>query len=87
MSHNDYYSVPRNMQIICDSLKTFGIDSVPTGRNDIHVGDRKISGSAFKYASQRGLHHGTVLIDVNLQQMTKYLNPNKKKLESKGLPA
>ena len=75
----------RNTNIICRTLKNhFGIDAKASGRNDIVVGERKVSGSAYKYNQERALHHGTLLIDVNLSALEKYLTPNKKKLESKG---
>ena len=47
---------------------------------------KKFSGSAFevslggKYKKPRILHHGTILIDTNLDIMSNYLNPNIRKL-------
>lgn len=56
------------------------------------VDGRKISGSAYKLKlgrangeGRRSLHHGTMLLDLDLNALQKYLNPNKKKLESKGV--
>lgn len=34
---------------------------------------------------KKSLHHGTVMFSVDFQALNKYLNPNKKKLESKGV--
>lgn len=79
------YDVKRNMNIICNALKTFGVNAEPTGRNDITVDNKKISGSAFKLAADRAFHHGTLLINVDKDGMEKYLNPNKAKLKSKGV--
>jgi lipoate-protein ligase A len=45
----------------------------------------KISGAAFRHTKVRSLHHGTVLLDVNLQALQNYLTPSKAKLESKGV--
>lgn len=44
-----------------------------------------VSGSAFKFSGKRCLHHGTLLVDVDLERMTKYLNVSKEKLQSKGV--
>lgn len=47
--------------------------------------DLKISGSAFKAMSHAELQHGTLLVDVDVDQMTKILTPNMLKLQSKGV--
>ncbi|MGZ3790074.1 MAG: lipoyl protein ligase domain-containing protein, partial [Bacteriovorax sp.] len=47
--------------------------------------ERKISGSAFKETKDRSFHHGTLLINADMSKLGDYLNPNKKKLESKGI--
>lgn len=63
-----------------------------TGRNDIHVDGKKVSGSAYKLSlaksdgtGPRSLHHGTMLLHLELNALQKYLNPNKLKLISKGV--
>jgi len=74
-----------NSQIIVNSLKKFGLIAEASGRNDILVNGLKISGSAFKLSGQRALHHGTMLINVDMNALSKYLNVNKAKLKSKGV--
>jgi lipoate-protein ligase A len=34
---------------------------------------------------KKTLHHGTIMFSVDFNALQKYLNPNKKKLESKGI--
>ncbi len=89
MSSKDNYSQSRNNQIIINALKKFNINASASGRNDLTVrddqGERKFSGSAFKKGTDRCFHHGTLLLNANLEKLSDYLNPNKKKLESKGL--
>lgn len=89
MSSKENYDKSVNNQIIIDALKEFSVTAYASGRNDILVDDsegaKKISGSAFKEAKDRSFHHGTLLIDADLTKLGKYLNPNKKKLESKGI--
>ncbi len=89
MSSKESYDKEANTQIITNALKTFGVEAYPNGRNDIEVttdqGARKISGSAFKVNKDRSFHHGTLLINTDLSKLANYLNPNKKKLESKGI--
>jgi lipoate-protein ligase A len=38
-----------------------------------------------KTYNAKSLHHGTILLDVNMENMQRYLNPNKLKLISKGV--
>lgn len=38
-----------------------------------------------KNRSPKCLHHGTILLDVNMENMQRFLNPNKLKLISKGI--
>ncbi len=85
MSSRENYSKERNTEIIVKALKRFGIDAAASGRNDITVDERKISGSAFKLSNDRAFHHGTLLIDADLSKISNYLTPDKKKLQSKGI--
>jgi lipoate---protein ligase len=75
-------NIEKNNQILIDALSKFKIpQAVPSGRNDITIDGKKISGSAFKQQEGRALHHGTMLMNVDMNAMKNYLNPNKKKLE------
>lgn len=85
MSSRQNYSKERNTDIIVRALERFGITAKASGRNDITVDDRKISGSAFKLSSDRAFHHGTLLINADLSKISNYLTPDKKKLQSKGI--
>lgn len=51
----------------------------------MQVGDKKISGSAFKHAADRSFHHGTLLVNANMQKLGDYLNPHPLKLKAKGI--
>ena len=78
-----------NNKIITNAINSFGLHSFASGRNDLLVetadGEKKISGSAFKETKDRAFHHGTVLINADMTKLAHYLNPNIKKLESKGI--
>ena len=87
-----------NNEVLINSLKNgFGIQAHASGRNDLVIKnegevDRKISGSAYKLklgrkdgSGKRSLHHGTMLLDLELGALGKYLNPSKAKLASKGV--
>eukprot|EP01101_Sappina_pedata_P000818 TRINITY_DN10998_c0_g1_i1.p1 TRINITY_DN10998_c0_g1~~TRINITY_DN10998_c0_g1_i1.p1 ORF type:complete len:376 (+),score=62.25 TRINITY_DN10998_c0_g1_i1:3-1130(+) len=79
------YDKSRNFNILVNALNTLGIPAQISGRNDVTVDNMKVSGSAFKITNDRVFHHGTILINVDMNQLGKYLNPNKEKLKSKGV--
>jgi len=89
-SKEDYKTM--NNIVLIEGLKKLGIQAEPTGRNDIHVDGRKVSGSAYKLSlgkkdgsGRKSLHHGTMLLDLDLTALDRYLSPNKAKLLSKGV--
>ena len=79
------YDQAANFTIIINALKKLGIDADLSGRNDMQVGDKKISGSAFKHAADRSFHHGTLLVNADMQKLGDYLNPHPLKLKAKGI--
>ena len=79
------YDQDANFTIIINALKKLGVDANVSGRNDMQVGDKKISGSAFKHSSDRSFHHGTLLVNADMQKLGDYLNPHPLKLKAKGI--
>lgn len=83
------YDKAVSTRIILDALRSLGIEAAVSGRNDIVVeaadGARKISGSAYHETSDRGFHHGTLLLHEDLSRLANYLNPDPKKLQAKGI--
>ena len=67
------------------AFRKMGIDAWPSGRNDILVSGRKISGSAVYCIGSRNIVHSTLMYDVNLERLQKALTPSKEKLASKGI--
>jgi len=75
-----------NQDIIANTMAKLNVKATFSGRNDILVDNKKISGSAYKlHPGKSILHHGTMLINLNKEEATKYLNPHKSKLLSKGI--
>ena len=79
------YSVPRQMEVIRSAVASLGIPAEVSGRNDILAQGRKFSGNAFYKNGRQAYHHGTLLVDADMEKMTRYLNPSKAKLQSKGV--
>ena len=85
MSPRAEYDKQRNFGIILQALATLGVTATTSGRNDILVQERKVSGSAFRLNNERAFHHGTLLISADLAKLPGYLTPDKEKLVSKGI--
>jgi len=79
------YDVDRQLSVILRALQEFGLKAAKTGRNDLCIDNRKFSGNAFYKHQGRCYHHGTILVDVDLEKMTKYLNVSREKLQSKSV--
>ena len=75
----------RFMSTLALALRRLDIDAWPSGRNDILVSGRKISGSAVYGIGNRNIIHATLLYDADLEKMQKALTPSPRKLASKGI--
>lgn len=84
LSSKKDYDKQRNFQIVINALNKLGIKAEFSGRNDLVVEGKKISGSAFREQPDRAFHHGTILINANLGELAEYLTPSQKKLIAKG---
>jgi lipoate-protein ligase A len=76
-----------NNAILIDALSRLGIQASPTGRNDLEVANRKVSGAAFRRTPFRSIHHGTLLRDVNMDMLAQCLTVDPAKLKAKGVPS
>ncbi len=85
IAHRENYDQNRHFKVILEALKPWGIEAVQTGRNDIAVDNMKFSGNAFINGKSVQCHHGTLLVDVNMQELGSYLTPPKIKLQDKGI--
>lgn len=72
-----------NMMVLM--LCKIGVNAAATGRNDIVVDGRKVSGNAFYHLQGRSIVHGTMLYDTDMDNMLHAITPPETKLESKGV--
>lgn len=75
----------RYTAMIADALRKLGFDAIASGRNDITIGEKKVSGNAFYHLPGRSIAHGTMLYDFDTACLANALTPSKAKLESKGV--
>lgn len=72
-------------QPILEVLQNLGVQAEFSGRNDLTIEGKKFSGNAqYKYKN-RVLHHGTLLFSSDIGDLTNAINPDKLKLQSKGV--
>lgn len=79
------YDLEKQLSVILKAVNNLGIDAKFSGRNDILVGERKFSGNAFYEKLNSSYHHGTILVDADMNKLSKYLKVSKEKIASKGV--
>ena len=72
------------VQPVIAALKSMGVEAEASGRNDILIDGKKISGNAQRQANGRLMHHGTLMFDVNVEDMVRSLNVAEDKFISKA---
>jgi len=79
------YDEAHQTWMILKALNEFGIEAETTGRNDIAVNGRKISGNAYCRRGKMYQRHGTLLISSDMSVFDRYLVVPKTKLVAKGV--
>ena len=81
------YDVHRQLGVIRRAVAEFGVAAEFTGRNDLVTAatGAKFSGNAFRFSSRAGMHHGTILVNVDMDKLGRYLAPGRDKLRAKGI--
>ena len=69
---------------VCSALRSLGLRAELSGRNDICIDGRKVSGTAQRLSGGRVLHHGTLLFDTDADALASALRPRADKFESKA---
>ena len=76
---------PEYASTMAKALQSLGVPATLSGRNDILVEGRKVSGFAKRVCKNRLMVHGTLMYNVDVDVLTKVLNPSNTKLQSKGI--
>lgn len=81
-NHCKYYSKNVSVlnklliQIIIDALKKLDLDCTYQLPNSIFINGKKVSGNAQIFRGNSVLHHGTLLVNSDLQRLVEVLNTN-----------
>lgn len=70
---------------VIQALKKLGVNAELSGRNDIVVEGRKVSGNAQFFTKGRLFSHGTLMLDSEIDHVVSALKVRKDKIESKGI--
>jgi len=70
---------------IVKALEKLGIKAELSGRNDITIDQKKFSGNAQHVKKGKVLHHGTLLFNSKMEELTKALKVSEDKFRSKGI--
>lgn len=79
------YDLEKQLAVILKAARNLGIKAEFTGRNDITVSGKKISGNAFYHSQDTSYHHGTILFDTDIESLVEYLQVSEEKIKSKGI--
>lgn len=82
---NVNFTFNKYINLIVFMLNKLGVNAVSSGRNDIMIDGRKVSGNAFYHTPKRNIVHGTMLYDTDMQNMVGSITPSDTKLISKGI--
>ena len=79
------YDLEKQQRVLLNACRQYGIPAELSGRNDLTADGRKFSGNAFYHSGPRSYHHGTILMNVDTEKLSRYLTPAKAKLQTKGV--
>ncbi len=87
LQNMNYTIIGRNPspQPMVDALRQLGVPAELTGRNDIFVEGRKVSGYARRVAGNQEIIHGTLMYDVDLDTLQHVLDTPASKMKAKGI--
>ena len=75
----------RYASLTAKALQKLGVNAEVSGRNDVAVNGKKISGFAVHQLHNRVIVHSTMLYDFDPVNMEKAIRPSEQKLNSKGV--
>ena len=79
------FTFDKYMRRVALMLNRLGVNAVASGRNDIMIDGRKVSGNAFYHLPEKSIVHGTMLYDTDIEAMVHAISPSDEKIISKGV--
>ncbi|WP_028781981.1 lipoate--protein ligase [Thalassobacillus devorans] len=82
---DSFHDFAKFTEPVTAALKKLGVEAELSGRNDITVDGRKISGNAQFSTRGRMFSHGTLMFDSEVEHVVRSLNVKTEKIRSKGI--
>ncbi|MDN4075712.1 lipoate--protein ligase [Fictibacillus terranigra] len=82
---NSFHDFKRFTDPVIKALNKLGVHAELSGRNDILVDGKKISGNAMFTTRGRMFSHGTLMFDSEIENVVSALNVKLDKIQSKGI--
>lgn len=82
---DSFHNFKKFTEPVVEVLHQIGVPAELKGRNDLLVGERKISGNAQFSTKGRMFSHGTLMFDSEIDHVVSALKVRKDKIESKGI--
>ncbi|MGI2329413.1 lipoate--protein ligase [Planococcus sp. YIM B11945] len=82
---NSFRNFRKFTEPVVKALQSLGVNAELSGRNDLMVEGRKISGNAQFSTRGRMFSHGTLMFDTEVDAVVSALKVSKDKIESKGI--
>ncbi len=79
------YREEKQYELMLKALAGLGITAERLGKNSLAVDGKKFSGQAFCHRRDRSLHHGTLLVNSDLDRLGRYLGPEVDGIETKAI--
>ncbi len=85
LARKENYDQRQQLDVILRAVRSLGVPAEASGRNDILAEGRKFSGNAFYEQDGCCCHHGTLMVDVDIDKLDRYLTVSEQKPSSEGV--
>ena len=82
---NVRFTFDKYLRMVAHVLRKLGVNAEASGRNDIHIDGKKVSGNAFYHLPGKSIVHGTMLFSTDMENLVRSITPSNEKLISKGV--
>lgn len=85
ISPNNQYDKKKFMTVVIKAFNSCGLDATLSGRNDVLIQGKKISGVSYYVGERNSLMHGCILVNSDLAVLENVLTVSESKIKSKGI--